>query len=507
MTSFVRRLIEYVQEYGNVLLKADDSDSFRDLLDEFRESFYNNAKRSWRSQSYLLVQSAPLSNFEYAIMALLALGGRAMTLKEHGKLGEIGGYLDAITELVGQFALIERYVPAASPEQETPLHKQWSWWEMETEEGGGTSFSSMAYEQYVMLPLLLNLLKSESDQPLASLDGFAPRFIDAWNAHKDVLMDLADVDPLERQKTAEVFTERLATAKAAEEKEKEDFFINASQDPIRVGRFLAKLRAFRKDDRLLERSFDEAGRVRWLPEQEWGDRSWVDFRKLVPREPFVKGVVHSTSVVELDAEHVAFRLERPLIAKLTEVIELTAETHAVPDDDLDRLVRALDETLAAVGEGRRLVVFFGSWSHDLHLELNRRKWSGDHPEFTAAQMQHRFVIGSYKESLVLWMDSNEDRKIAVLNVDRWGWIDRATTNGEDVEARLTEIELDEAERRARADSICSSSRASMAGLVRELRLKVSVEASERVDFDVVNPDAARIIHVASGSGDDDQDDQ
>ena len=440
-------------------------------------------------------------------MALLALGGRAMTLKEKGKLGEIGGYLDAINELVGQFALIERYVPAASSEQETPLHQQWSWWEMETEEGGGTSFSWMASEQYVMLPLLLNLLKSESDQPLASLDGFAPQFIDAWNTHKDLLMDLADVGPLERQKTAEAFTERLATAEAAEEKEKEDFYINASQDPTQVGKFLAKLRAFRKDDRLLERSFDEAGRVRRLAEQEWGDRSRVDFRKLVPRERFVKGVVHSPFVVEFYAQHLAYGFEGALVAKLTEVIEQAAETHAVPNDDLDRLVEALDKTLAAVGEGRRLVIFVGRWSHDLHLELNRRQRSDNHPEFTAGQRQHRFVIGSYKESLVLWMDSNEDRKIAVLNVDRWGWIDRATTNGEDVEARLTEIELDEAERRARAESIGSSSIPSMDRRVRELRLRVSVEASERVDFDVVNPDAARVIHVASNDVCDDQDGQ
>ena len=504
---FIRRLIEHFQEYGNMLLKADDADSFRDLLAEFRQSFHDDANRRWRFQSYLLDLSAPLSNVEYAIMASLALGGRAMTLKEQGKLREIGGYLDAITEMVGQSLPLDRFISAASSERETKLHQQWSWWEMETEEGGGTRFRWTASEQYVMLPLLLNLLKSESDQPLASLDGLAQRFIDAWNTHKDLLMDLADVDPLKRQETANMFTERLATSKSAEEREKEDFYINASQDPIRVGRFLAKLRAFRKDDRLLERSFDEAGRVRRLAEQEWSDKPRLGFRALVPREPFVKGVVHSTFVEELDAEQITYGFEGALIVKLAEVIERTSDSHQVPDDDLDQLVQTIDRTLVDVREGRRLIVFVGRWSHELYMEVNRRKWSDDHPEFTAAQMQHRFAVGSFRESLVLRIDSNDDRKIAVLNVDRWGRIDRATTNGEDIEARFAEIEPQEAERRARAESIGSSSIPSMDRRVRELRLKVSVEASERVDFDVESPDAARIVRVASGSGDDDQDDR
>ena len=267
---YLLRLIEYFQEYGNLLLVSGDSQGFRELLAGFSEAFFDREKRAWIGVSFSGEQSGQLTSFEYSVLALLALVGRAMTLRHQGKLPDISEHLDLMDKMGGRYAPLDRFVPAAY-EPERPLHQQWGWWEIDSEEMEEAGFRWMASEQYVLLPLLLELLKSESEQPLPSLHGYAQRLIDAWDKHQNLLLDMAGIELPERELRADSLSARLATAKAAEERETEDAHLAAELDDGRVTRFLERMKSERRADRAIESYFQDTGRVRRISEEEWGD--------------------------------------------------------------------------------------------------------------------------------------------------------------------------------------------------------------------------------------------
>ncbi len=496
---FVRRLIEYFQEYGNMLLEVGDADSFRNMLVQFRQSYYDNAKRRWRSQSYLLDQSAPLSQFEYAVMASLALGGRAMTLREQGKLKEVGPYLDPISEMVGQISPMERYIPAAY-EPETALHQQWGWWEMDGRDDGEVTFAWVAPEHYPMLPLLLNLLKSGSDEPLPSLRGYAQRLIDAWTTHADIILDLAEVAHSEREQVAEQFARRLATAKGAEEREAEDVHIAAPLDEARVSRFLGNLQAWREHDRILEACFEQVRRVRRLSEHEWGDMGRFARGWLLPRPAFVADVVPATAYAEWHDDRIVHGFELGLAAALTQEIEGSSDTHEAPTTEVETLLAVVDAALAGLDEGHQIIVFVGSWTSAVRSTFIQRMYHDGYSTLVPEEDSHYRVFGSYRGHQILWFETSDAPRVAVINLERWGWLVRAPVDGKDLGVGLEEIERSEAEERTREELPDEGNEAVLEERIRQLRLLVRAHAEERARFEVEDPDAARIIRFASDDG-------
>ena len=499
---FAARLIEYLQEYGNMLLKVGDMASFRDMLAEFRQSFYDAEEHRWMYQMHLVDKNAPLSNFEYAVMALLALAGRAMTLKKQGNLSEIGEYLAPIHEMVDQFAPIERFVPAAC-ERETPLQQQWSWWETDGEAYGGVRFAWVAPEQYPMLLLLANLLKTGSDQPLPSLGGNAQRFIEAWTSHKGVILEAADVEAENVEELASRFERRLETAKAAEEREREDFHLAAPLDQSRVSQFLERITVERQGDRVLEDCFAREGRVRHLDEAEWGEEDWLGPTWRLPRAPFVD-----------DPSHLPFRgtslvrgFEYALAFQLTETVMDTSQLHSSVAMELDDVMTAIDAATIAIGEGPQLIVFGGDWPNGVHVDLQMRMYSNTESDLSPYQGQSARMLGTYKRHDMLDMRHEGEPTIIVLRLDRWGWLLRAPMNGEDFKVGLEEIDLDEAARLANEELPDDADEETRAAKIRELRLLVRVRAEERSRFEVEDPAAAWIIRVASSESDDADDEE
>ena len=497
---FVARLIEYLQEYGDMLLRSDDSVSFRDVMAEFSEAFFDREKDRWRSEFHADGGNEPLSGFEYAVMALLALAGRAMTLKEQGKLAEIDEYLDLIDEMIGQFAPIERFVPAAY-EPERPLHQQWGWWEMDGGKGDSSAAIWIAPEQYVMLPLLANLLEAESTEPLPSLGGYAQQFTDTWTAHQDLLFGVAGIAPDDRTDAIDRFSARLATARAAEERESEDFHLSAPLDQERVSRFLENLRLWRQNDRVVEMCFEQVGRVRRLDEGEWGDQGRFARAWLLPRPSFVDDAVLASTYAEWFDTRLVDGFEIGLVSMMAAEIRGSSEVHDAPSADLSHLMVAVDDALMALGEGRQVIVFVGKWPNDLHSSLRSQMYDRDHGELLPVDSQHYQVTGAYKGHWILWIPTAAEPAIAVVNIERWGWLVRAPVNGEDFGVGLDGIDQTEAEDQARNELPDDMDEAARAARVRQLRLLVRAHAEERTRFEVENPDAARLIRVAPSSDD------
>ena len=489
---FVMRLIEYMQEYGNMLLKRDDADSFLDLLSEFRESFYDSAERRHLYRMYTDDQNAPLSIFEYAVMALLALAGRAITLKERGELKEVDVYVNPIIAMVGDVSPIERFVPTAY-EPETPLHQQWGWWEPVGEDGGGVRFAWVAPEQYPMMTLLVILLRSGSDKPLPSLGGCAQRFIEAWAPHKDVIMEAADIEAEARDETALRFERRLETGKAAEDREREDFHLAAPLDQARVAQFLSGMRSERQSDRVLESCFARAGRVRQLDESQWGDQGRFAHAWRLPRSPFVD----DPSFLPLEPTDLVKGFERGLASQLAERVTDTSQVQASVAMELDDILTAVDAAFTAIGEGQQLILFVGVWQGDVLANLRLRMYTDSGSYLSPSQARSPLALGTYKGGQILRVQSQGKPRVVVLALDRWGWLTRAPKDGEDFRVSLAEINLEEAMQLASAELPEDADEETRAEKVRELRLRVRLQAEERSRFEVENPDAARIIRVAS----------
>ncbi len=490
------RLLGFLQAYGDMLLRAGDSMAFRKMLSEFGEGLFNEEKRRSRRAFYGSDHTGPLTLFESAVLALLALAGRSIALKERGELVEIAAYLEPIDDLIGQFALAERYVPAAY-EREHALREQWSLWELGDDDRDGETRFWRASEDFVMLPLLLNLLASESRASLPSLRGYADRFIQAWDRHQEILLEVAGIGPDRSEEVVEQFSARLATAKAAEVRETEDIHLSAPLDQGRVSRFLVNLRLWRLSDRVLEALFEQAGRVRRVGEDEWRDEGRLGHSWLLPRWSFVGDVIPSAHYAECDDERLVYVLEKRLSVEMVNEIEELSLTLEAQSTELPQLLDAIDAALVAIGDGRGIVVFTGTWPDEVHSQLHLRMFDDTCSDIQAIERLHYQQMGTYKGYGILWFDMEGEPTIAVVNVERWGCLVRAPVNGEDLEVGLEEIDQAGAEERAFKELPDDAEEPARTQRVRQLQLCVRAHAEERTRFEVENPDAARLIRVAS----------
>ena len=489
------RLLGFLQAYGDMLLRAGDIMAFRKMLSEFAEGLFDEEKRRSTRAFYESDQTGPLTLFESAVLALLAIAGRAISLKERGELADITGFLEPIDDLIEQFASPERYVPAAY-EREHPLREQWSLWEIGDDDRDGESRFRRASEDFVLLPLLLKLLASESTAPMPSLRGYADRFIQAWNRHEEVLLEVAGFDPNRHEEIAEMFSARLATAKAAEKREADDIHLAAELDDGRVTRFLEKMRSERRADRAIESYFQDAGRVRRISEEEWGDAGRFASAWLLPRSCFVGDVVSWTHYAEMDPDRLVRGLENGVAAAMVEQIEESSPLLEASSAALGDLLGTIDMALADTGDGRRLIVFVGNWPDEVHSQLHRRMFDSADSEIESIERQHYQQRGTYKGHWILWFDTGGEPRIAVVNLEKWGALVRAPMHGEDIKVGLEEIGREEAEERARKKLPEDSDEVAMAEQVRREMLLLSAHIEERTRFEVENPEAARLIRVS-----------
>ncbi len=503
LEAFTSRLIEHLQEYGNMLLVADDSASFVDVLREFNDAFFDREKRAWRMHLAGENRTGPLHSFEYAVLALLALGGRVMTLGHQGKLSDLTGCLEPIERLIAEISPMERFVPAAY-EQERPLHQQWGWWELDGEGADDSGFRWMDSEQYILLPLLLHIVKSEASQPLPSPGGFAQRFIDAWDRHQGLVLDIAGVPTHDRDEVVARVSARIATAKAAEERETEDIHLAAQLDEGRVSRFLAKVKLERRKDRVVETCFGGSGRVHRVSEAEWGTTGRFAAGWLLPRSYFVGDVIAATYYAELDADGLVRGLENGIAVALVDQVGGRSPTVEAQSSALNDLLGAIDVALTGVGDGPQLIVFVGEWPVEVHSQLHWRMFDNDNDEIEAIERQHYQQRGAYKGHWILWFNTGGTPRIAVISLERWGSLVRAPVNGEDVGVGLEEIGQEEAQERAREKLSEDADEVALAEQVRREMLLVSAHIEERTRFEVDDPDAARIIHVSEQTEEDPQ---
>ena len=487
---FIRRLVEYLQEYGHMVLREDDQDSFRDLLVEFRQAYYDAARHQWFYHLHSVDENAPLSIFEYAVMALLALAGHAITLKERSMLSELEPYLEPILEMVESVAAIERYVPAAY-DHETPIHNQWSWWELIGEDRD--DFVRIEPERYIMSPLLVSLLRNGSSGPLPSLKGFAQRVFDAWEAHKDEILAIGGVTPAQRDEVIGKFRTLLQTSRTAEERERDDFHMASPLDQSRVEDFLTRMRADREDDRVFQFYFEQAGRVQQLTEAEWGDEARLAHGWLLPRGSFVDDV----SYLPIESKELVREFELALAVQLSELVLASSRVHSVVEMVVDEVLSAVEAAMLSLGEGRRLIVLAGAWPNNVTGSFRMRMYTDPASGLSPRNGRSSFVLGAFKGQDVLLMHHQGEPVVLVLAPGRWGWLTRAPKEGNDVLVQLKEINSKEAVRIAGEELAEEVDEEERAARIRGLRLLVRVHAEERAKFEVEDADGARVIQIVS----------
>ena len=482
------RLIEHLQEYGNMLLMEDDVSSFGAMLVEFDDTS-RRLGEVWayrRHHAPLDVETPTwLDVHHYLVLALLALGGRAILLMEAEQIEDAKPYLESLERFVKEHARPERFT-AAVFERERDVQGQWSWWEMPSETDPEQLALFIMPERYPIVGLLYWLQTDPSSEPLPSFHGYAQRFIDAWTSHSDAILGAAEIAVDERVEASHQLIARLRTSIDAEQRERDDRAIAADIDQMRVTAFLDDLRETRRQDRLIEHYFGRAGRVRWFHEEKWPDGR-LERGGLLPRDVFTVG----TGIEPLQLKDVALAFERGLFAVLAALLKDARELAAISEASADELLRAIDNGLTELAADHPLIVLHGKWPSEVISELwIRSDRRGGPLSFGGSAFRQERV--SYRGHWIAQSWTDGDPVLLMVDLDRWGWLLRAPIDGEDFALDLEEIDRQEAEQWA--DQAAEDER-DREQRVRELMLKVRLTAQERARFEVENPDAALRIPV------------
>lgn len=483
---FAERLVEHLQEYGNMLLLNDEWSSFKDMLVAFHDTFEQLSKPYERLR-YDRNASPPIgfNVQQHAVLALLALAGRAMLLEASGTVADAKPYLQALDKFVSGYAHIERFANQIF-ERERGLQRQWSWWETPTEETIGETVFWVMPERYAMLALLYGLLKDQSDEPLPSSDGYAQRFIDVWKGHSDIIMKAAEIDEVRHAEVSGRVVARLETSVAAEQRERDDRALAAGIDQQRVTDLITDLRKERAEDRVLEYRFGEVSRVRRVNESDWSNgqlgQGW-----LLPRDVFAVG----STIEPMRLTGAASGFERGLFVQLARELEGARTALQLTSTGVEDVLHAIDVGLHELACAEPLIVLHGKWPREAIVDLWQHSSVGDRP-LSWAQTDFRQVQVAYKGHWLVQSRAGEEQSILMLDLERWGWLVRAPIDGEEFGLKLEEINREEAEQMVDDNPEQGGDRE---GRIRERMLKVRLVAQERVNFEVENPDAALRIPV------------
>ena len=388
------RLVEHLHEYGNVLLVADDAASFGQMLEEFAKRF-----DVWNSNLQFAddVDESELVEMraahDYAVLALLALGGRAMLLKSRGSIVAIEKYWNPIREMIGSSLPIDRFVPAFWDRMHG-LHREWSRWEVAANRGNGMSVFYVQPERYPMVALLAQLLTERSSMALPPLGGHAQRMIEVWNGYRDLICAAGDVSGEEREEVSRAFIARLETSLTAEKRQREDRAIGARLDTARVSEFEKNVRDGRRADRALEQCFAQVARVRELDNESWQGRASLRAEGLVHRDTFTVGT--DLVVPPGYGRDFGMRLESVLLADLVERLAIAPETTPRSADTLDSLLNAAQEALVQLGATHALIIAHGNVTSKLLTELRMRALDSSTREIGSIPDTPRRVLAAYK---------------------------------------------------------------------------------------------------------------
>ena len=480
------RLVEYLQEYGNMLLLNDDMPSFEGMLAEFYDTFEQLSK-PYGQLRYDRNASAPtgFNVQQHVVLALLALAGRAMLLETSGTVVDAKPYVQALDKFVNGYARIERFTNQIF-ERERGLQQQWDWWETPTEETIGDTVFWVMPERYAMLALLYQLLKDQSDEPLPSFDGYAQRFIEVWKGHSDSIMKTAEIDEVRHAEVSGRVVARLETSIAAEQREGDDRALAAGIDQQRVTDLITELRKERAEDRVLEYRFAEADRVRRVNESDWSNgqlrQGW-----LLPRDVFTVG----SAIEPMRLAGATSGFERGLFVQLAKELEGARAASQPTSAGVEDVLHAIDVGLHELACMQPLIVLHGKWPREAIVELWQQSSVGDRP-LSWAKTDFRQVRVEYKGHWLVQSWTDGDPVLLMLDLDRWGWLVRAPINGEEFGLEFKEIDREGAEQLVDNSSDQDGDREER---IREQMLKVRLDAQERVRFEVENPDAALRIPV------------
>ena len=483
---FAMRVVKHLQTYGTTLLVNDDLVSFTAMS----EGFHDAIEDLFGLRTPLRYDGQPETQEEFQIrqqltFALLALSGRAILLEHTGEVKDASLYVQALARVERALLRANEFIPAMF-DGKGGVQSEWGWWELPSEPEAGGAVRWIKPKRYAMVGLLYWLHKDPSSGSLPAFGGYAQQFIDEWQTHSDIILKVAGVKPGDREKDAQRLLTRLQTSVAAEGRERDDRTLCTPLDPTRVDDFKSELRKQRGDDRVLEHRFAEAERVRRLDDAEWpGGRfahAW-----LLPREPFTL----ETMSEPLHIPGLALSFERGLFVEFAKLLEGGREMPALIEQSIEDLLSAIDNGLVELAADHPLIILYGKWPDSLigdlwiRSDLRRGPLSFGASTFRQAQV-------AYRGHWLVQSGTDANPALLMLDLDRWGWLVRASIDGEDFGLDLREIDREEAERMVNDNPVQGSDREER---IRQEMLKVKLIAKERVKFEVENADAALRIPV------------
>ena len=463
---------------------------FSDLFRHIRFSWGVSTRwpRSESANQYEDLQQA------YRI-ALMGLGGRAMSLTESERVADAGPYLAAI-----RGADVDVQQMAADIAQALVHHEGewslWSDWEMEGAEN--TEPRWIRTERYALSFFSVRLLELARDpMPPLDFDGRAQQVLDWLDEHIDRLERHVQLEPeASVEERRERARDALRAAVSRDEVAADEEIIRRELSEERIAAFTADVYASALSNNAIERLFARAGAFEYLASaadrgpEERGASQYVSKGFLATEPENAR-----THYGQLPGDEWGGSHADDVVAMLREALG-EAPTIEAPLDSEQDLLSAIDAAVDGLGpDGGVILLVTGDWSRiTFDLAINppdgyEPRWGGQ-----PVHAREQGVEARYHGHPIIWDRTDGERRLYVVEPGTWGCFVRQQAEGDT--DLLVEVEPIPEER---AREMLSENPNHLPDIddhdvkLRKLQTFVRVAVAARTGFRITNPDRARRV--------------
>ena len=487
---YMKQIIRQQERLLSSAMHKERPPDFDALVTGFADMF-GNIRQLWAFEIRPGPEDSSVQELEQlSRIAMMGLGGRAMTLAASGRLADQRPYADAArSEYVRLEQLTGDIARAITPGIDDTF--SWSHWEME----GPSSHTVRAVypERYPLTFFSVRLLELVTD-PMPDLDlhGSAQHVLDWFTTNSEPLLQHVGTDPgtgIARRR--ELALDALRHAVRKDEATRDWDIVGRELNGNRISDFVAEVYASMFASNTIERLFAHADAFEYRA-TETGNH---------PELRRIHGLIAKDSLT--DAPHRAFyrdlRLGENVEDEVFEQLGVAMDDSPVirlPLDSATELLEAIDEALSQLTpRGLVLVLLAGDWT-DVLGDLDRASPDGYEPSWSAglADLGGADTSSRYRGHPIISDRTAGRRRLCIVEPKAWGCFVRAQVEGRrDLLVEIEPISAPRARELLNETPGHFADEPDEASKLRRLQTYVEFRAGDRIGFLVSDPSRARSV--------------